>query len=809
MPQMHVHNLDLTNFHAPAITPFPITRKGWDTSPDGHRIGFTNYYMTYDGKPFFGVSAEFHYSRLDERLWDKELAKLADAGVNIISTYIFWNHHEEEKGVWNFSGRRNLRRFVKLCARHGLFVIVRIGPFDHGEVRNGGVPDWVFSQPCEARSTDPRFLDLVRDLYGHIADQLHGLYFKDGGPVIAAQLDNEYMHSSAPWEFLAGVTEEWVPGGHEGFAYITALRQIAEKVGISVPFYTNTGWGGAPVPDDVLPLWGGYSYRPWLFYSKSGTHPLTDEYLYRNYHSDDVPRSEEFDPSYAPSSKPYACCEMGGGMMVSYKYRFVIPMKSVDAMANVKMASGCNFLGYYMLQGGSNPIGAKTYMNENQVAKVSYDYQAPFGEFGQVRQSARRLRLLHLFATSFASQLVPLPVTLPSDQVGLDQHDLTSLRWSVRSDGQRGFVFIDNFQDHATMPAIEGQSIDITLAESDEDAAGQYDAAGQHIRFDNISLASGENCILPFNMDLDGVLLAAATVQPVTVIKPANGVKMFVFLRPRGMKDAWMRFADGQLVHIDHTLDSQEFTVTSGNQSAHILVLSRDMADRMTVMRASTGSDGSAAPNGDVLVFAKGGTESSELSESTLSHETICDDVPAVYTNRGELVAQTRESGVHVSTWPEDALTRSSAEFEAHSSSATNAAISVHQLHADRWIITIPDELFDTSHLDELMLRIGYRGDIGWLFAGTQLLDDNFCNGDTWEIGLRQYRRQIVDVDNKLVLAITPLKKGSSVNVESAMAARMESSKEQISDVDTIECVPVRLTKFQRKGFEGTEGAAK
>lgn len=775
------HTLDLTGFTVPQRSAFPITHEGWDVSPQGHRIGFTDYYMTYDGRPFFGVAAEFHFSRLDSSLWDRQLARLKDAGVNIVSTYVFWNHHEGRKGVWDFTGRRNLRRFVELCARHGLFVIVRMGPFDHGEARNGGIPDWVFSQPCEARSTDPVFLGLVRDLYAHIAAQLTGLYFKDGGPVIAAQLDNEYMHSSAPWEFLDGVTEDWVPGGHEGVAYIEALRKIAEQEGVAVPFYTNTGWGGAPVPDDVLPLWGGYAYRPWLFYAKSGEHPLTDEYLYRDYHSDDVPRGEEFDPSYAPSSKPYACCEMGAGMMVSYKYRFVIPMKSVDAQAAIKLASGCNFLGYYMMQGGSNPIqgdvdGAPTWMNENQVCKVSYDYQAPFGEFGQIRESARRLRVLHLFASSFADRLVPLPVALPDDQKGLDQHDLTSLRWSVRTDGHSGFVFLDNFQDHAHMPAKTDEEIRLTLAD------------GSVADFTGIGLASGENAILPFNMDLDGVGLAAATVQPVTVITPEGaGERTFVFLRPEGMTRAWMRFADGTVRDIDPAAEQTLFEAHQDGHSVRILVVSRAKADRMTVLGGVAGT---------ALAFVE--TDAPEASQAAAP--TIDDDVPAVYTDRGTLTVRTDTGRATVSTYPEDVLPRQEVAFAGADGDGDSAGdgLTVTRLHEDRWIITVPDSLFDDRDLDEVLLRLDYRGDIGWLFAGTRLLDDNFCNGDTWEIGLSQYRRQIQDADGRLVLVITPRKEGSTVNVESAMAARLESSTSRLAELDHAELRVLRTARLGR-----------
>jgi beta-galactosidase len=66
--------------------------------------------------------------------------------VQIISTYIFWIHDEEVEGQFDWSGQRNLREFVQLCAKHGLYVYSRIGPWAHGEVRNGGLPDWLLKK---------------------------------------------------------------------------------------------------------------------------------------------------------------------------------------------------------------------------------------------------------------------------------------------------------------------------------------------------------------------------------------------------------------------------------------------------------------------------------------------------------------------------------------------------------------------------------------------------------------------------------------------------------------------------------------
>ena len=423
------------------------------TGPRGEEIGFTNYYMTLNGKPFFGISGEFHFSRCDAQRWEDELLKMKMCGINVVTTYIFWNHHEEDEGTFDFEGRRNLRHFVELCKKHGLYVIVRIGPFDHGEARNGGLPDWLYGKPFEVRKLSEGFLFYVRRLYGKISEQLKGLLYKDGGPVIGAQIDNEYMHSSAPWELTTGISNEWVFGGDEGETYMLTLLDEAKKCGIETPFYTCTGWGGAVTPSVMMPLWGGYAYRPWLFYTRRGEHPCTEEYIYQDYHNAQAQVTSDFQPAYDPETRPYACCEMGGGMMCSYNYRFILPYKSVDAMANIKIASGCNFLGYYVFQGGTNPLGKHGgFLNESQVPKMSYDYQAALGEFGQIRESYLRLKTMHLFCRTFGEELCKMETVLPEGESLISPEDfmegLKDVLLQIRYKGDIGYAFINGEMVH-------------------------------------------------------------------------------------------------------------------------------------------------------------------------------------------------------------------------------------------------------------------------------------------------------------------------------------------------------------------------
>ena len=106
----------------------------------------TAFIFLRDGRPWLPVMGEIHYSRVPREDWDEAILKMKADGIEIIATYVFWIHHEEVEGQFDWSGNRSLRDFVTACRRHGMWVLARIGPWCHGEVRNGGFPDWLLAR---------------------------------------------------------------------------------------------------------------------------------------------------------------------------------------------------------------------------------------------------------------------------------------------------------------------------------------------------------------------------------------------------------------------------------------------------------------------------------------------------------------------------------------------------------------------------------------------------------------------------------------------------------------------------------------
>ena len=93
------------------------------------RIRVTRRMLLRDGKPCIPVMGEMHYSRVPAHRWEDTLIKMKQGGVDVVASYVFWIHHEEEKGSFCFAGNRDIRKFIQLCHAHGLEFCLRISSF--------------------------------------------------------------------------------------------------------------------------------------------------------------------------------------------------------------------------------------------------------------------------------------------------------------------------------------------------------------------------------------------------------------------------------------------------------------------------------------------------------------------------------------------------------------------------------------------------------------------------------------------------------------------------------------------------------
>ena len=393
-----------------------------------------------DGKPWLPVSGEYQYSRGDRRSWYKEIAKMKALGIDTVASYVIWIHHEEEEGVFDFSGNKSLREFVGEVAAAKMKMCLRVGPWVHGEVRNGGFPDWIEHADFHTRCNNPEYLYYVTRYFKRLYEEVKGFFYADGGPIFAVQVENEYRGRKDN-------TGKQLPG--YGDEHINKLIEILKNVGFDVPIYLATGWGDAST-GEALPVWGAYCEAPWE--QTSLGLPPANGYVFSYLPDDDAIGNDmgKRGAAFTITDKPYPflTAELGGGIQVTRRRRPIVGKSDCAAIALVKFGSGAAMLGYYVFHGGINPDGKLSTMNEQSVycdlPEKDYDFQAAISAFGRVTDGGKELKLVNYIAREFGEELSRMPAFIPPDNCA-DPCDLDSIRYSVRAQGGSGFVFFNNY----------------------------------------------------------------------------------------------------------------------------------------------------------------------------------------------------------------------------------------------------------------------------------------------------------------------------------------------------------------------------
>lgn len=146
-----------------------------------------------NGNPFVVKAAEIHYPRIPRAYWEHRIQMCKALGMNTICIYIFWNIHEQKEGVFDWTGNNDVAAFCRLAQKHGMYVIVRPGPYVCAEWEMGGLPWWLLKKKdIKLRTQDPYFMERVKIFESEVGKQLAPLTIQNGGPIIMVQVENEY-----------------------------------------------------------------------------------------------------------------------------------------------------------------------------------------------------------------------------------------------------------------------------------------------------------------------------------------------------------------------------------------------------------------------------------------------------------------------------------------------------------------------------------------------------------------------------------------------------------------------------------------
>lgn len=731
------------------------------SNPSGERIEVNSYYMSVGGKPVIPVMGEFHYSRYPECQWEEEILKMKAGGVTVIPTYVFWSIHEEKEGVFNWEGNRNLRKFLSLCQKHNMWTVVRIGPFCHGEIRNGGLPDWLFAKPLEIRSNDANYLKYVKRLYEEIGRQLEGLYYKDGGTIIGTQIENEHQHSAAPWGITypgepkdmtsatydanitmigVSVQDKKITTADLGDLHMKTLKKMAEEAGIQTPLYTATGWGNAAViGEETIPVTAAYTYPFWV---KPGMSPFC---MFK-----DIQKNPDYAPvRYDTEKYPSFCAEMGVGIQMIYTRRPIVTAKAAEALMVRTLGSGANGIGYYMYHGGSTPkMGPTAFFSDEPMGmpKISYDFQAPLGEFGLEHGSYRALRLLHLFLNDFSSQLAPMETVLPKGYERMTPDNRETLRYAARVRGKSGFVFMVNFQDHDTT-RVDQKDLCLRLKFADETL--RIPSQG------TFTLPKDESLILPFNFQMEDALLKYATAQLLLKLDD-KGMDHYFFFVPGGIRPEFVfdkTTVAGKHCYTPEAGLKSTFTVkTSGGKRFKVTTLTREQALNACKV------DGKLLITSSMVLPEAGRVRLLNMGDPVLRY--------VEYPSAKGFKEQMKEVP---SVQPE---------------------YTFRKVGSRRLAVRFSGKEY--PQVNDYFLRLDYTGDVAMAFLKGELVLDHFYYGAPWKISLKRFQQELTD--EELSFYIRPLWKNAPFLSDLPGEAVPDFSKGSVARVDSVQVVPQYVT---------------
>ena len=449
-------------------------------------------------------------------------------------------------------------------------------------------------------------------------------------------------------------------------------------------------------------------------------------------------------PDYAPvrykaDDFPSFCAEMGAGIQTVYWSRPICTARAAEALMVRTLGSGCNGIGYYMYHGGSTPprgdLNAFSSDEAVAVPKISYDFQAPVGEFGLEGVSYRNLRLIHSFLDLYQDRLAPMETVLPEGYEKITPDNRDDLRWAVRMKDGSGFVFMVNFQDHDYSRHDQSGTLRINLEKETISIP--------------FTLAVDESLILPFNLDMDGARLRYATAQPLTRVTD-GGAPHYIFFAPEGMQPEFV-FAGGRKFR-----PSPGFDGTFTYRGVKVTCLTRSQAldackvnGRLIITKTTV----LPGPDDSVTLLSLGESE-----------------VEYTFLNRGKFITATASVGPVTPEYTFDRRTTRHASLR----------------------FRYPE---DEHCVQEYFLRIPYTADVAMAFMDGVLCQDEFWQGRPWTIGLKRYAERLRSQD--MTFYFRPLADMPFLHRDLPEEVLPDFSNGPVCEIGQVEVIPQYLIELK------------
>ncbi|XP_009790181.1 beta-galactosidase 15-like [Nicotiana sylvestris] len=307
------------------------------SSIHAYQVSHDGRAITINGERRVLLSGSIHYPRSTAQMWPDLIKKAKQGGLDAIETYVFWNAHEPLRRQYDFSGNLDLIRFLKTIQDEGLYAVLRIGPYVCAEWNYGGFPVWLHNMPgVELRTANQVYMNEMQNFTQLIVDMVkqEKLFASQGGPIILAQIENEYGNVQTSY-------------GDAGKAYVDWCANFAQSLDIGVPWIMCQQ---PDVPQSMINTCNGWYCDDFTPSNPNTPKMWTENWTgwFKNWGGKDPLRTAE-DVAYAVA-------------------RF--------------FQTGGTFQNYYMYHGGTN-FGRTS---GGPYITTTYDYDAPLDEFGNLAQ---------------------------------------------------------------------------------------------------------------------------------------------------------------------------------------------------------------------------------------------------------------------------------------------------------------------------------------------------------------------------------------------------------------------------------------
>lgn len=215
-------------------------------------VSYDSQSFSIDGRRLWLVSGSVSYVETPRGLWADRLRAAKQAGLNCIATDVVWSAHEHHAGEFDFEGELDLRAFVQAASDHGLYCVLRTGPFVGGNRSFGGLPAYLQGLgggklgPIRFRENDQRYMEAVDRYFRALFEQVADLQASapDGGPIVVMQSEQAWLCANPD----------------QGTAYLERLVSMMRQHGCAVPIVnTNNLWQHV---EGTIDTWNGSGDMP-------------------------------------------------------------------------------------------------------------------------------------------------------------------------------------------------------------------------------------------------------------------------------------------------------------------------------------------------------------------------------------------------------------------------------------------------------------------------------------------------------------------------------------------------------------------